>query len=279
MIALRIDTKYFLPKFHVFTGGEVHVNLLECKDEIEKNDYIKIAAKIDSSQELIKLMLTVNAIRLINSKCVIDLLLPYLPYARQDRSCKPGDAFSLEVFANILNSLKFNLITVVDPHNEEVTRTLIKNLNIIEQKDLARNVSSRLCIDYIIAPDKGAIKKAKSFADIFNSKKSKNADLLYATKKRDIDGRIVETTLETNEDLKNKNVLIVDDICDYGGTFKALANILREKGVNKVYLFVTHGILAGGLEGTGCDFVFTTDSFYYQTLENVKVVKHFFLEF
>ncbi len=95
------------------------------------------------------------------------LHLPYIPYARQDRVMQPGEALSIKVFANIVNSLGFDKVIVDDPHSD-VSAALLNNVRIRHQHELAASYSDVLAGRdvTIIAPDAGARKKRRRFLNI-----------------------------------------------------------------------------------------------------------------
>lgn len=175
----------------------------------------------------------------------IQLIVPYLPYARQDKPVGNDETFALHTFAKILNSLEFNRIICFDAHSE-VAKNLIDHLEIEYQ---ATDEAFKGC-DIICYPDAGALAK---YPIIYFK------DYIHGLKKRDAaTGRI--TGYELVGDPKGKNVLIVDDICDGGMTFILLCQALKEKGALDVNLFVTHGIFSKGvqvLKDSGINKVFT----------------------
>lgn len=246
------------PKGLTFSGGEEHINLSPNPFRLS-TEPIVISAQLDSSIEIMRLLLITNALKRMHSND-IELFMPYIPYARQDRVCQPGDAFSLEVFARLINSQGYSKVTVVDPHSE-VSHGLFKNLMVIQQDAMVNYVNSRLSrIDYIVSPDMGAIRKAKDWLYKWNSYGNNNARIINASKVRNEVGEIVSTEVSCG-DITGANCLIVDDICDGGRTFSELAKVLRAKGAEKVYLYVTHGIFSKGIDAVGVDKVFTTDTF------------------
>lgn len=91
------------------------------------------------------------------------LELPYLPYARQDRHMASGDSFALKVFGQLLNTLAFDRVTVLDPHSE-VAAAVIDNMHIITQQQCMqhnRRLANLLTQQqlFLVAPDAGALKK------------------------------------------------------------------------------------------------------------------------
>ena len=167
--------------------------------------------------------------------------MPYVPYARQDRAMVSGDAFSLKVFANILNSLKFDCVEIIDPHSD-VTPALIDNVFVIEQHKCYVLESLGGAYDAIVSPDGGALKKIFKAAKVLNV-----SFVIEASKNRDVvTGAITSTSFIG--DVSGKKLLIVDDICDGVFTFIKLAEVLKAGGAKQVDLYVTHGIFSKGIE-------------------------------
>lgn len=111
---------------------------------------------------------------------------------------------------------------------------------------------------FLISPDAGSNKK------IFDLAKSINytGEIIRCDKLRDIStGKIIETIVY-KDDLKGRDVIIVDDICDGGNTFIQLAKVLKQKNAGKIYLVVTHGIFSAGFDGLGeyFDGIYCTNS-------------------
>lgn len=176
-----------------------------------------------------------------------NLHLHYLPYGRADRIFQNGNPNLLFDFLNGTFVNSCNMITVYDPHNVEILKSTVgtKRLDIKNQLDCflwsTRTYKGQMKEwTHVIAPDKGAVEKAKSIADYLG------ISCVCATKERDLDtGRIVNTTLDT-ELPAGSHVIICDDIGDYCGTHIALGEILREQGCT-IDLYVTHLIAPKGL--------------------------------
>lgn len=204
----------------------------------------------------------VDLVRSINSRAVIRLLLPYLPYGRQDRRMTKHDAFSLKVFAKLLNSLNIDTILCFDAHSD--VANLVDNLIIISQDRIMgiSEVSHALTVNdpLVVAPDMGAVKKIHKVISAIGNK----FEPVIMDKERDpATGKIGNHKIISHTDVEGCNCLIIDDICDGGRTFISAAAELRHKGAASVSLYVTHGIFSQGvcalLEG-GIDKIFTTDS-------------------
>jgi ribose-phosphate pyrophosphokinase len=191
----------------------------------------------------------------------IDLNVPYFPHARQDRFTNDQQPFSLEVVFNILNLYGKDLIIhVEDIHSDAYQK--YGEFNIINYPPHDSFLSSDLEYDFIICPDKGARKRTEYF------RSGSNKRIIYCEKTRDPStGKLgkPEITLHDRKALNGAKVLIVDDICDGGGTFQLLAQELKLCGTEKIYLYVTHGIFSKGLDAMpDIDKIFTTKSMYHK---------------
>lgn len=198
------------------------------------------------------------------------LIYPYLPYARQDRVIAENEPFSLKIFCDLLNSQDFQSITIVDPHSD-VVGALIDNCNIWQQWTIAQQVipsSLRNNLEVIfVSPDAGAYKKLSKLMPDDNR-------IAIGVKKRDASGKITHTNVFSPIEIAGRECVIVDDICDGGRTFIELAKELKNKGAQKIYLYVTHGIFPNGFGGLKqyIDHIYTTNSFPNISNEFLTVV-------
>lgn len=171
------------------------------------------------------------------------LILPYVPHARMDRVKNSKDVFTLKYFCEVINSLDFQKVKVLDAHSN-VSLALLNNveqMNVMEYIDKALDQvdCGRTCIFY---PDEGAMKR---YSDRIPY------PYAFGIKKRDWEtGKIQGLDIQNKELIVGKDILIIDDICSYGGTFYHSAKALREAGAANVYLYVTHleeSVLKGDL--------------------------------
>ncbi len=228
-----------------FPAGESHVTV----SPKQITQTIDIEALLDSNDRIMELLLTIDAVRRLNPIAKIELTIPYFPYARQDRVCNAGEALSVKVMANLINSLKCDRVTIIDPHSD-VTPALLNNCDVITQADIIAksNLAGRIKEENwaLIAPDAGAVKKTQQVAKSLASEDFL-PDILYADKVRNTKtGKITHTRFKG--EVNKRKVLIIDDICDGGKTFIELAKVLQAKGVEQIYLYITHGIFSYGLE-------------------------------
>lgn len=243
-----------------FSGGEWHIKILEDL-EIEE---VYITIRIKNGDDILKLMVAKNALELLGVK-KFTLVMPYIPYARQDRQCFVGESFSLKVFANLLNSLNFDKVITFDSHSD-VAPALINNCENRSNKEFVLLVLEDLPeTPILISPDAGSNKKANKLALEFG------LELIKCDKVRDTKTGALSGFEVFSDDLKGQNCLIVDDICDGGGTFIGLAKELELKNCGDLYLFTTHGIYSKGLEELNnfFDIIYCTNSFSTTVYHNL----------
>lgn len=221
---------------------------------------IRVNAHIASSDDLMALMLTVDALRREYIGVPLELYLPYVPYARQDRVVNAGESLSVAVLAKMINSCGFISVTILDPHSS-VTPALIDNVRVVTQNVIFGRIRSKPWDQwFIVAPDEGAMKKAYEFAQTRGAK-----GVITASKTRDLHtGKITGMRLLNGfESVEGENLFVLDDICDGGRTFIELAGLLDKFEPAKLELAVTHGIFSKGFGVVGDHYskVYTTDSF------------------
>lgn len=256
----------------VFPGGELHLTAdLSPISEIVptrvpgmEESSVVVTQRIQSSDDLMELIIGTPIIKRQLSHCNvrIELVIPYFPYARQDRITDSHGAFSLKTAANLINELKYSEVTAFDPHSD-ITKALVDNFNAVSATDIIRRFQSlqdTLKSKTLVAPDAGAYKK------VANLSQDLRVPFIAASKKRDpVTGKLSGFSVP---DGVPEEVLIVDDICDGGGTFVGLAQELRKKGAKKIDLYVTHGIFSKGLDPFKglIDNIFTTNTFLSPTI-------------
>lgn len=236
-------TTYGPLKFMSFPGGERHVQLPDLSQYTEGS--WEVYASIYTPQDIMDLLLTVDALKRMVLSAPIRLVLPYIPYARQDRVANVGEPLSVKVFCSLINAMEFSCVTVLDPHSD-VASALIDRVRVVHPHEfLPQELDWRAEFRHglaLVAPDAGARKKVEALA------KAMHVPIVFGTKKRDtatgaLSGFGVEGDVPSDRPL-----LVVDDICDGGGTFIGLVKVLREKTTQPIYLYVSHGLFTRGVQ-------------------------------
>lgn len=249
-----------------FAGGEVHVRILEPNEA--PGQVFEITARLHGSVEIMELLLLTDAVRRMSAGARIRLVCPYFPYARQDRVCAPGEALSLRVVADLINAQGYESVEVWDAHSDVTGAVLnrmvsVPALHFVRRLDLLARAEKPI----LVAPDAGALKKVSSIA------KAIGTQWVRADKSRDPKTGDITGTVVYSDHVGPRDFLIIDDICDGGRTFIALAEALRPLTDGRVYLYVTHGIFSAGYDAltTAIDGIYTANSFRTSG-ENPKVI-------
>ena len=224
-----------------FPGGEIQVRIEGPPGPV---DAVRIRADLTDSDTLMVLLLLTDAVRRHHGDPAIDLLCPYLPYARQDRVAFPGEALSAAVACRLLNAQGYRSIEVWDAHSD-VSLALLNRVRHRPASDFAVPIVGPQ--DVIVAPDQGAVKRAAGCARLAG------AMLVHAEKTRSTDTGAITGTVVHSEPIGNRDFLIIDDICDGGRTFTELARVLRPLTTGQVKLYVTHGIFSAGFAALAAD--------------------------
>jgi len=204
-------------------------------------DIAMIDWKFSQEAELFHLAQLVDLLRSMKVK-KISLAMDYLPYGRQDKEISNESTFALRTFANFLNTLKLDKISAIDSHSDEPI-FLIKNFHNIFPVVQIANAVKACDPDVLCFPDRGArLRYAKNLAFL-------NRSVAHGEKQRDqLTGNITKYTLnDMNGTVYDKDVMIIDDICDGGMTFVLLAKELYNSGAKSVSLYTSHGIYSKGL--------------------------------
>lgn len=199
--------------------------------------------------------------RMLNSS-EFDVFLPYLPYARQDRRTREGEAFSLQAIGRVLNTAPHRNIISLDVHSD-VAFACVNGLISIPPESIWDLESFKDMT--LVIPDQGAWKRLHQL-DFSNP--------IITIKTRDTSSGFLKIE-HVIGDVEGKNCLIIDDIVDGGATFCLLSRKLHDLGANSVELMVTHGIFSKGVDvllDSGISQIYTTDSFATIGHENVDVI-------
>lgn len=243
----------------------------------------EITWQYENDAELFQVFALVNHVKKTCPVENITLYIPYIPNARMDRVKAADEVFTLKYFADIINLLGLKNIKALDVHSN-VSLALINNIE---------NIAPKTYVDYCINkikeenpgkeiaiyfPDEGA---GKRYGELFPGYQT-----CFGIKKRDwrsgqIKGLDVYGIDEENN-LKDKVVLMVDDICSFGGTFYYSADKLKELGAAAIYSYTSHtelnlldeekGTFIKHLKSGVVKKHFTTNSLYNAESDYVEVV-------
>ena len=244
-----------------FPDGQRHIKLSR---EIS-GEQVDITASIRSADILFDLLLIKDI--LVAMENVLYLHIEYLLGARMDRAIDSTQPETLQVVAQMLNSDGgFDEVNILHPHSDRSLAYLpgaVASWPIEELKDAlatfdfdSAGVHTPGDDPVIALPDMGATYHVTQMMESIPG-----YSFVQCWKERDSQtGKLSGFSVSESDKVKGKRVLIVDDLCDGGGTFVGLAKKLREAGAIEVSLFVTHGLFTKGKDLEGIDNVFSTES-------------------
>lgn len=217
-----------------------------------ENEEVRVTCSLVDSNSLILLLQCSEALDGLFAKKK-ELVIPYLMGARYDRRMQKGDGIDLKVVATLINSCNFERVYLYDVHSD-VASVLINNSINISNKVLVESYNKENAV--LICPDSGASKKVDGILKL----NPLITEVVYCTKSRNLsDGKITLKVL-TPEKCEDRNCVIIDDLCDGGGTFLAIASQINPKHLT---LVVTHAIFSNGIEifEEGFDSLIISDSY------------------
>lgn len=243
------------------------------KERVEYGEvFCRVVWLYENNEELTALIFLKKHLERLGFKH-IELLMPYIPNARQDRVKSREDVFTLKYFADVINWLGFETVQVIDPHST-VSEALINNIEVKDADMYIRGIICELCDwseEPLLAfyPDEGAMKRYSAKTQL---------PYAFGIKQRDwstgqIKGLEVSGMVEK---IPDSRILIIDDICSRGGTFYHSAKKLKELGAKEIYLYITHcenTILDGELLSSGLiERVYTTDDIFTKSHDKIEIV-------
>jgi len=234
-IANKLGVHLGKAEFKTFSDGEIWVKYSE---NIRGADVFIIQSTNSPAENLLELLIMIDAAKR-SSAMRVNAVIPYFGYARQDRKDQPRVSITAKLIANLLQQAGADRILTMDLHAPQIqgffdipldhlygSAIFLKKLIKMKIKNLA-----------VASPDVGGIKMARAYA------KNLHSDLIVIDKRRPKPN--VAEVMNIIGEVEGKNVLIVDDLIDTGGTFANAVNKIKEKGAVNIYGLCTHPILSG----------------------------------
>ena len=274
-----------------FSDGSQKLVGIHIPERLKGDKYtslFEIVWKYENESELVTLIYIVNYIRDIYVRNnYITLQMLWVPNARMDRVESENDVFTLKYFSQIINSLKFNKVIVLDPHSR-VTNALIDRVKVVPAEHFIQKAINEITTkytfekdfnDYLVCfPDNGAFERYS------NLKCFDGFTKIFGKKHRDWEtGKIVKLDLNVDENVvRGKNVFIVDDMISSGETLYQFIQKLKSYGALQVYIYCSHlenrimtepeNNLRQLLDAGGIRCIFTTDSLFNQTHPKIQIL-------
>lgn len=246
-----------------FPDGEKHLRI----QELNRKDTVAIRCRIKSSDDLFLLMQLSD---ILNRQCVEveEIEIFYLMSMRCDRLFSFEQPFSLKIVADVINSFNAKKVYIYEPHSQR-SLDMINNSN-------GRYTCGLTFIDFadcdFCYPDNGA------FERYFGGKQFTSYKPIVCKKVRDVQsGKLLNFDIADLGSYKEGNpILVIDDLCDGGGTFCGIAELLRPLNPSRLELYVIHAVQKAGIEKVAkyYDKVYITNSYadWDDLPENVEVI-------
>lgn len=268
----KILGKDVLETVTVFSDGEKRIIIPE---NLRKRDVFIIqptCPPVDAN--IMELLLIIDAARR-SSATEVSAVIPYFGYSRQDRKDRPRVPISASLIAGLIEYAGADRIVTLDIHSEQEPGFIKSPWDVLYGSyalipALKKHFSNNLVV---ASPDKGGVPKATFYADLLDAE---GVAIVY--KERDVMKMNESRVLDMIGNVVGKDVLIVDDMIDTGGTICDAAKLLREKGAKSLSVAATHGIFSGSapekIKAANLDKIFITDTvpIRKEMLENPKVV-------
>ena len=242
----------------VFADGEKRIIIPE---NLRKRNVFIIqptCPPVDSS--IMELLLMIDAAKR-SSAAEVSVIIPYFGYSRQDRKDRPRVPVSAALVAGLIQYAGADRILTIDIHSEQEPGfvsipwdNLYGSYSLLEE--LKKHYKSNLII---VSPDKGGVPKATFYCELLNAD-----GIAIVYKERDIEKANQSKALDLIGDVKDKDVLIVDDMIDTAGTLSEAARLIKIKGAKSVSVAATHGLFSDSsltrIAEIGLEKIFITDT-------------------
>lgn len=217
-----------------FSDGEIWVKF---QDNIRGRDVFIVQSTMPPAENLLELLIMIDAAKRASANRVT-AVMPYFGYARQDRKDQPRVAITAKLIANLITTAGADRVITMDLHASQIQGFFDIPFDHLYASPVFSNIFKENFENLVVvSPDVGGIKIARSYA------KRLNAGLVVIDKRRP-KPNVVEV-MEVIGDVNDKNVLLVDDLIDTGGTFINAVKALKERGAKEIFGAVTHPLLSG----------------------------------
>jgi len=232
----------------VFSNSELKMTILEKVEDVHS---IVVQSIVNPTNDnLIELLFTIDALKR-EGATKVTLVIPYFGYARQDIQHLPGECVSINVIIKAIEALGTSKVITVDIHDEATAGVFtipFRNISVLPfmatliKEDMKLDPSSVM----VGSPDQGGIERARMFAQALYGEK-KEHDVITIEKKRTLTKVHKSKPLELFGTVKDKTVLLVDDVATSGGTLLHAAEVCYEHGAKDVVAAVVHADFALGV--------------------------------
>jgi ribose-phosphate pyrophosphokinase len=222
-----------------FSDGEICPIFLESV----RGDYVfLIQSTYSPTENLMELLLMIDAARRASAYKII-AVIPYYGYSRQDRKDKPRVAIGSKLVANLLTAAGTDRVITMDLHAPQIQGYFDIPVDHLDSSAVFIPYIQNLRLENLTfaAPDVGAANRIREIASYFE------AEMVICDKHRKRANEIA--SMMVIGDVEGRDIVLIDDICDTGGTLAKSAALLKEKGARSVRALITHPVLSGNAYG------------------------------
>lgn len=264
-IAKELGIDYINTEFKTFPDGENYIRINVEDDNLIVGKEVIIVHSTGPSTSgnqnarIFELFMILDSVKRMKAKKII-VIIPYLAYTRQDKIFRSGESIFGDLIIRLIDSMGIDELYVVDIHAPKILEdTFCRTANIDSMKVLAEYIKSLGAKEIVVvAPDKGAVDRSKAFAKYFGE----DVHVDFFEKHRDV--KTGEITMSGKLNLKDKDVVISDDIIATGGTMATAIKLSKESGAKRVFAVATHALLLQNAKyrilKAGADDIIGTDS-------------------
>ena len=240
-----------------FADGEFSVSY---EESIRGRDVFLVQSTFPNSDNLMELLLMIDAAKRASARSIV-AVIPYFGWARQDRKDKPRVSIGAKLVADLLSVAGIDRLITMDLHADQIQGFFnVPVDHLYASSVLLPYIASLKLEDLVIAtPDVGGSKRASTYS------KYLNVPLVLCNKQR-LKANVV-AAMQIIGDVKDKNVVIVDDMVDTAGTITKAADIMFEAGAKSVRAVASHCVMSGPaserVQNSALDEIVFTDSIPY----------------
>ena len=241
-VAKKIANEFGKPlgkgKLGKFSDGELSFRYTET---VRGSDVYIVQSTVNGSDNLIELFLMIDAAKRASAKHV-NVVIPYYGYARQDRKDKPRIAVSAKLMANLLTASGASRVVSCDLHAGQIQGFFDIPLDHLNGSSVFVPYVKKLNLENVIfaSPDAGGTERVRDYAKYFD------CEFVICDKTREKANEV--KSVEVIGEVKDKDVIIVDDLIDTGGTIAMASNVIMDKGAKSWIAIITVPVLSGNAE-------------------------------
>lgn len=218
-----------------FADGEFQPSL---EETVRGQDVYIIQSTVPPADNLFELLLLVDAAKRASARRVV-AVIPYFGFARQDRKDKPRVSIGAKLVANLLTAAGVDRIVTMDLHADQIQGFFEVPVDHLFASSIFVPYLQGLNTPNLVlaSPDTGGTKRANAYAKYLNAEMA----FCYKSRKK---ANVIEN-MTVIGDVEGRDVILIDDIIDTGGTLVKAAGLMMDKGAKSVRAMCTHAVLSG----------------------------------